>query len=82
MELFRSTKLCYLCQYPVVNGGIRMRNLNHEKLANWWRENLQTEFEYVGMSARSICKFCVWDARYKITHAAAHKFTLVTNFVF
>jgi hypothetical protein len=61
-------KLCRLCRSPVMDGGVKMRTLDQTKLSKWWLENLQTEFkDDDGRTLKNICKFCVWDARYKIT---------------
>jgi hypothetical protein len=59
----RREKKCYLCHYPVVDGGVKLHTLDQKKLSKWWLENLQNTFEIEGKKNRSICKFCVWDAR-------------------
>jgi hypothetical protein len=64
MIKFQRSKLCYFCRYPVVDGGVRIQSLDQKKLSKWWMEKFQTEFEYrFGMKTKSICQFCVWDAR-------------------
>jgi len=62
-QIQNKKSLCYLCHYPVVGGGVPIRKLDQKKLSKWWLENLQTEFEYVRMKTKSICKFCIWDAK-------------------
>jgi len=59
--------LCRLCEFPVVDGGVRVSRLDRPKLSEWWLKHLDTEFEDEDAKNVWICQFCCWDARYEKT---------------
>jgi hypothetical protein len=48
----------------VVDGGVRIADLDKEALAEWWLQHLGVEFNRNRKRFGWICAFCVWDARY------------------
>jgi hypothetical protein len=48
----------------VVDGGVRIVDLDKEALAAWWLRHLGVEFDRQRKLLGRICAFCVWDARY------------------
>lgn len=56
---------CRICAYPVADGGVRMVQLDAEKVSEWWKQKLNAEFEYLGFEDQWICQFCLWEARYR-----------------
>jgi hypothetical protein len=66
MELQRFCRpvRCRLCRCPVVDGGVRIVDLDKEALAAWWLQHLGVEFDRQRKLLGRICAFCVWDARY------------------
>jgi len=48
----------------VADGGVRVSQVDREKLSEWWLQHLDTEFDDEDAENESICQFCVWNARY------------------
>jgi hypothetical protein len=55
--------LCRLCECPVAEGGVRVDQLDAEKLSEWWRRKLDTEAKAENFEDELICQFCMWSAR-------------------
>jgi hypothetical protein len=55
---------CLLCQYPMMDGGHELRNLNVKRFANWWLAERGTPFDEEILTYEPlICVFCTWKAR-------------------
>jgi len=68
--------LCRLCECPVAEGGVRVSQVDRDKLSEWWLLHLDTQLDDEDLENVWICQFCEWDARFVIsnfycTHAAS-----------
>lgn len=55
--------LCRLCECPVDDDGVRVDQLDVEKLSEWWFCKLNAEFDLETSKDELICQFCLWSAR-------------------
>jgi hypothetical protein len=63
-EMWTKPKLCRLCEFPAVDGRVRVDQLNIAKLSTWWHRVTGAEFEAEEIADDAIiCHFCIWDAR-------------------
>jgi len=65
LALFRRPLLCRLCECPAADGGVRVSQLDRDKLSEWLEEKTGHRFDLDGQEERNsiICRFCIWDAR-------------------
>jgi len=47
----------------VADGGVRLSQLDRDKLSEWWLQKLDTKFADEELENKWFCQFCVWDAR-------------------
>jgi hypothetical protein len=62
----RRPLLCRLCGFPAADGGVRVSELNGEKLYEWSLLLLDTLLDPRTLEEAVFCQFCVSDARYFI----------------
>jgi hypothetical protein len=54
--------LCRLCGCPAVDGGVRVSELDADKLRRWCLRMMDTELDQEGLQDARFCDFCLDDA--------------------
>jgi hypothetical protein len=60
--------LCRICEFPAADSGVRLDELDSEKLSEWWRRKLDVDADFeidsgAEAARNNICQFCIWMAR-------------------
>jgi hypothetical protein len=63
-EMWTRPVLCRICECPVSDCGVRVDQLDVDKLSKWWICKIGTDFLPEESEIEEIiCNFCIWDAR-------------------
>jgi len=62
-KVFVRSHLCRLCECPVADGGVRVSEVDRDKLSEWWVYHLDTQLDDVNLENKWICQFCKWSVR-------------------